>query len=65
MIISLYAGSIDHYCDSPDMDPHFVILKHRQIWTDLLSNRDILEDAKHLAIYLDGELPTKRILLTV
>jgi hypothetical protein len=61
----LIKGSIGHYCDNNSVESNFVKLKHRQIWEDVLSCPDILRDSKSIASFESGDVPTKRILLTV
>ena len=58
-------GSIDHYCDNNNVETNFVKLKHRQIWTDALSCSEVRKDGKILAAFKSGDVPTRRILLTV
>jgi hypothetical protein len=64
----LLLGSLDHYYDDSSLeikDPSFVQLKHRQIWSDMLLCAEVLRDGKSLLAFESGDLPTKKILLTV
>ena len=57
---------MDHYCGGTnDVEPNFVQLKHRQIWEDILSFSEVVRDGKTLTAFESGDVPNRRILLTV